>query len=427
MTSAKTHQTIVNVRYAALQGAYWMSYCVMVGYAAAYLVCQEFSNSGIGAVLAASSALAVLVQTLAASISDSGRKNAVANLAVIFLCAIIVLSGALYPATGRHFLTAALMLAGPALLMAVQPLLTSICFLEQRKGISINFGLSRGIGSLSYAAMSVIAGNLMQAFGFSLFPALCAGTLAGTLLLVISFRTARSGDQDRGDQDRGDQDRGDQDRSAESNRAGEEKGADGQTAADSGIIGFARANPAFAFFCVGVFLVFFDHALIGNFLIQIVRNVGGNVADMGNCLSLSAVVELPAMTLFWVFRKKIRCATALKFAGVMFFVKHTITLCAHSMATLYLAQFFQVGAFALFLPAATYYANESLSSANMVKGQSFILGAITMSGVFASLIGGIALERLGIFATLLIGLTVSLAGAVSLFLALKSPRRGAEK
>lgn len=408
----KTHQTIVNVRYAALQGAYWMSYCVMIGYAAAYLVGQGFSNSGIGAVLAASSALAVLVQTLAASISDSGKKNAVANLAVIFLCAIIAISGALYPGTGRHFLTAALMLAGPALLMAVQPLLTSICFLEQRNGIAINFGLARGFGSLSYAVMSVIAGNLMQTFGFSLFPALCAGTLAGTLMLALSFRTARGAGQNR---------------DAESTCAGDAADAGGQRAADNGIFAFARANPAFAFFCVSVFLVFFDHALIGNFLIQIVKNVGGNVADMGNCLSLSAVVELPAMTLFWIFRKKVRCATVLKVAGVIFFVKHTITLCAHSMAPLYLAQFFQVGAFALFLPAATYYANESLPASDMVKGQSFILGSITMSGVFASLIGGISLERLGIFTTLLIGLTVSLAGAVSLFIAPKAPRPGAEQ
>ena len=42
-----------NFEYAGLHGTYWMVYCVAVSYAGVYLLAKNYSNSGVGAVMAA--------------------------------------------------------------------------------------------------------------------------------------------------------------------------------------------------------------------------------------------------------------------------------------------------------------------------------------------------------------------------------------
>ena len=59
----------------------------------------------------------------------------------------------------------------------------------------------------------------------------------------------------------------------------------------------------------------------------------------------------------------------------------------------------QMLSFALCLPSAVYYVNETMAVEDRVKGQSLLIASSTMGGVFGSLSGGVLVDFAGIKAT----------------------------
>ena len=51
-------QRKLNTAYAALQGSYWMAYCMVLSFASVFLLARGYSNSEIGVIMAASNVLA---------------------------------------------------------------------------------------------------------------------------------------------------------------------------------------------------------------------------------------------------------------------------------------------------------------------------------------------------------------------------------
>jgi PPP family 3-phenylpropionic acid transporter len=368
-----------------------MAYCVLASFAALFLLQKKFTDSEIGIILAAGSVLAVLLQFVLASLADSFRRISASTIVIASSGTLLAVSIALSLLSGDREPVAGLIVVSLAILVMMQPFINSLCFLPRKSGDQINFGFARGIGSLFYALTAVVVGKAVKFKGASLVPLFFAVTSSVFFLFVLVFQGRNN-----------------------------TCSAPIKDTKSGGSIRFARTHAKFFLFSVSVFLIFFDHSLINNFFVRIIMNVHGNIAQMGNCLGLAAILELPVMVAFWFFKERIRCATALKLSGIMFLLKHLVTFCAHSVEPIYIAQFLQLGAYALFIPAATYYAEKTLSSRDLVKGQTFIMGAITLSGVFASLFGGLALERYGATKTLFIGLCVSAVGTVALFASLGS-------
>ena len=175
---------------------------------------------------------------------------------------------------------------------------------------------------------------------------------------------------------------------------------------------FAGKYKKFIVFLLGFVFVYFAHTIINNFFIQIITNVGGNSSDMGNAVFLAAMLELPTMAYFTKLSKKVNCGTLIKISIILFLVKHVITYFADGMTMIHIAQAFQMGAYALFIPASVYYVNCKIAPQDMVKGQSFVTTSMTVAGVFGNLIGGMLLDSVGVSQVLLISAVLSLIGAV---------------
>lgn len=168
-------------------------------------------------------------------------------------------------------------------------------------------------------------------------------------------------------------------------------------------------------FVVGVVLVFFTHTIINNFFIQVITPIGGTESQMGIAVFIAAIVELPAMAMFNIMRKKINCARLLKLSVVMFALKHLLTFLATNIFMIYVAQVLQIGAYAIFIPASVYYVNEVISKQDLVKGQSMVTVGITASGIIANFAGGILLDAVGVYHLLMIGVVVSVVGGLIVF------------
>ena len=392
----------LDIRYACIHGFYWMLCCSMIGYASVFLLDKGFTNTTIGTVLAISNILAVFGQPAVASYMDKTSKLSLRMLISLILVVIIALSLVLCFLTGASMVMVVLTIVAFTLMLTLQPFINSLTFAFEKNGIHINFGLARGIGSVAYAVMSLILGNLVAAFSPELLPFFYVGLSLCALFFVYTFFLPGHKDE----------------------IVHQEK----ETEHDQLSMGqFIKKYKTFMSLLVATVLLFFDHSVINNFFIQVVNHINGNSADMGNAIFLAAVLELPTMALFTKFQQKIGCKNMMLISAVFFSVKHVLTYFAVNMFMIYVAQVMQMLAYAVFIPASVYYVSQLVEEHDMNKGQALVTGAMTLASVFASLAGGVLLDALGVSKVLMIGAIISVLGTICMFISVEDVDQHAKK
>lgn len=392
----------LDIRYACIHGFYWMLCCSMIGYASVFLLDKGFTNTTIGTVLAISNILAVFGQPAVASYMDKTSKLSLRMLISLILVVIIALSLVLCFLTGASMVMVVLTIVAFTLMLTLQPFINSLTFAFEKNGIHINFGLARGIGSVAYAVMSLILGNLVAAFSPELLPFFYVGLSLCALFFVYTFFLPGHKDE----------------------IIHQEK----ETEHDQLSMGqFIKKYKTFMLLLVATVLLFFDHSVINNFFIQVVNHINGNSADMGNAIFLAAVLELPTMALFTKFQQKIGCKNMMLISAVFFSVKHVLTYFAVNMFMIYVAQVMQMLAYAVFIPASVYYVSQLVEEHDMNKGQALVTGAMTLASVFASLAGGVLLDALGVSKVLMIGAIISVLGTICMFISVEDVDQHAKK
>lgn len=386
------HNKSLDIRYSMIHGLYWMTYCTMMGYASVFLLHKGFNNSLIGVILAVSNIIATVAQPALATYVDRTNKISLKNLIAIIVSGVIGFSISVNFLKSPSIILIAVIIIVFTLTMSLQPLINSLSFEFESHGYEVNFGLARGIGSVSYAVISLILGYIVEKYNPDILPIFYVVLTIGLVILIYTFSLPKG---------------------AKSQLVHERHYS--RKGSNINIIGFCKKYKKFMVFLLGVICIFLDHTIINNFFIQIMTNVGGNSKDMGNAIFLAAVLELPTMSLFFKIKEKISCRKLLVISSAAFTIKHIITYFASSVAMIYVAQVVQVAGYALFIPASVYYVSRLIDKSDMVKGQALVTGAITVSGVFASLSGGILIDTLGVSSMLLIGAIVSVIGTILIF------------
>ena len=381
----------LNIKYMASQIFYFGAFAAMMGYASVYLLYKGFSNSTIGIILSLCSILAVFMQPALASFADNHKNIEIRKIINTIVAIAIILSVALLVIPTNQTLIFILIVAIFSLETTIMPLINTLAFIFEKYGIQINFGIARGLGSVAYALTSMALGYIVEWFSPDLLP-ICYVAFNALLFIVVHLFVLP--------------------KNAQIVNVDEESETEAEVQENVSLLKFAGKYKKFIVFLLGFVLVYFAHTIINNFFIQIITNVGGNSSDMGNAVFLAAMLELPTMAYFTKLSQKVNCGTLIKASIVLFLAKHAITYLATNMVMIYIAQVLQMGAYALFIPASVYYVNCKVDNKDIVKGQSFVTTSMTMSGVFANIIGGILLDAVGVSEVLLIGVILSLIGAV---------------
>lgn len=388
------------IKYSAVHSFYWSVFCSSLSFASVFLLSKHFNNSQIGIVLAIGNIFAVLLQPAVAAFADKTKKISMKDIIVIFVVAAGALAAVRCFISEYFVVLAVLFILELTILFTLQPLVNSLGMQLINKGIGINFGLARGIGSMTYAVFSILLGVLVEHLGTDSLPVVSVG-LYVVLGIVISTFTKKQSIHDEDDTVFSESD---------------EITGEAKNAVTDSLFSFLAQNRKFTALMAAVSLTFCSHSMINNYLIQITENVGGTAKDMGIATGIAAAIELPAMILFGFLVKKIRCSSILKFSLFFFMIKTAVTLLATNVWMLYVAQIFQFGSYALFIPASIYYVNETITRDNLAKGQAFMTSAITLGGVAASLLGGLLLDGPGVSGMLLVGLIASALGlAIGLY------------
>lgn len=396
----------LNSEYAGIFALYWMHYGVIASFCSAYLIGIGYSNSEIGVILAASGAVSVFLQPILADISDRSVKLSSIGVAQISTVLMLILNLALFVFTRKSAALWTVYMLLMAWNLALQPLFNSLQRKLSETGVPINFGICRAGGSLGYSVFTAVIGILVEKMGTEVLPS--AGVIVLSLLfilLVLTNNTLR--------------------RSSANQEAINEKSTKPEK--EIGLTEFFNRNKLFVILNFFILILFFQNSVLNNFMFQIVENVGGGTKEMGKILSFMAFVEIPALFFFDKIRAIFSCRTLLKIASVAFLLKIAIIYSAQSVGIIFAAHFFHIFSFGIFLPAIVVFINEIMEKGELVKGQALFTIALTISNIFASVSGGVMLDRFGAELMLLISVIATAVGMVGVIALIGKIREKPEK
>ena len=374
-------------QYTFHQMAYWATAAGVVSFATAFLLQKGFAASTVGILLASGNLLSCVFQPVLADRADRIGGNVLKWLTVglTLLSALCFVSIQLLPLPAMAF--GLLYLLGVFAFDAMNPLMNALNVSYMTSGYTINYGLSRGLGSLAYAFAALGIGKVMARFGADWMIWISLGLLTVNAVMALSYPSLVTA-----------------------------VSAERKTSDCCSIPVFFRRYKWYCVSLLGVMLLGMFHAMTENYLIEIVTPLGGDSGTVGVALFIATAIEAVVLVYFDKVRGRISDNWLLKLAGISFVLKAVLFLVASSVTTIYIIQLLQATSYTFLAPTQMYYANNKIRPADMVKGQAFITAAYTLGCAAGNFAGGQLLSAFGIRALLLAGIVMAVAGTLVFFL-----------
>ena len=385
--------------YAAVNGSYWASFCLVYSFAAVYLQAAGYTNTELGWVLAVGSSLGAVIGPALSSLLDRGRGFRAEQLILLCLGVQAVCAGALLLSPGKSLLSAVYYSLYLAFCLPINSLSMKLYAEAERLRIPVSYSTARAVGSLCFVLLSTLLGFLVKRFPITvlLWLSFPVNLLQGAANLRFAGRI--------------------------NSAAAAPEGAEEEERGDPGLLTFFKENMAFSILLLGSILIFFSHNLITSFMINVVKNVGGDASSMSLLNAFMAAVEIPVMFFYPRFKKGKTAAGLLMFSFAAFSLKAAAVMLAPSVPWLFAALLLQGPSFALYSPTVVEYVESVVPLRDAGKGQSLAYSTTTLGSVAAGLIGGALYDRLTVTQTLLIGTAVCIAGSLITVQAVRTGRR----
>lgn len=360
--------------YNLIHMLFWCGYAIVWSYTAVYLQDRGYTSQVIGLVTGIGAVISVLLQPiLAAFIAKNKRMSNLGNVIILKMITMILAAAMMTKLPGLYTV-AVLFTIIAGLEASIPSILSSVAMECVNAGVSINYGVARGLGSVLYAIFSLFLGYAVSFFGSGCLMFLYLGASVLTIGMVVSF-------------------------GKESRQYSGARNAEAvETEKNGSMFSLLKKYSFLKYFLVSAVFLFMSHNMVCVFLPMIIENAGGDSSKLGIALFIAAGVEFPVMSYFVRLSKKIAIEKLLVWSAIFFAIKSAIAMFAGNVALVYLAQFSQFGGFALFTPASVYFINMALKEEDRNVGQA-LLGACTLGlgGTFGNVIGGMILERAGLF------------------------------
>ena len=374
-------------RYTLHQMAYWATAAGVVSFAAAFLLGKGFDASVVGILLASGNLLSCVFQPVLADWADRAGGSSIKALTGGLTLVSIAGFGAVMVLPLPDPVFGLMYLLGIFAFDAMNPLMNAIHVAYTAEGYRVNYGISRGLGSLAYSLAALGMGTVMAKFGDHWMVWISLGLLAVNAAMALTYPGLAGRDP-------------------------EEKKAENSCSMGAFFL-------RYRWYCaslLGVMLLGMFHAMTENYLIEIVTPLGGDSDTVGVALFLATAVEAAVLVFFDRVRSRISDNRLLKIAGLSFLLKAVLLLLAPSVESIYLIQLLQATSYTFLSPTQMYYADSKVRPADMVKGQAFITAAYTLGCAAGNFAGGQLLSAFGVTALLLAGIAMAAAGTAVFFL-----------
>ena len=355
------------MKYNLLQILFWMSSCSVIGFITIFLQYKGLSNTQIGIVTGVASISSIALSPYLSSLIEKIKGLTIKKLFTIvygyMFIAFLVLILFNLPALLVMILYTTLY----CLSISIVPLLSSICTNYLKEGKYINFGVSRGMGSVSYAISAVILGQLVNYLNPTILG--CVFIIVGILLisLLLSMPDFMA-----------------------SNNTNEKKES-------VSIITIIKNYRTFFLVLLAFSFTFGAASSLAVYLINIVTSLGGDTSLYGIAVFAMAASEMPFMSITHTLLKKFKSETLL-LAAILFYICRNFTIClAPNLPILIIGMMFQGCSYGIFTATITMYVNDYLKPEHQMMGQSMIAMMSTGLGSFmGNVVGGILQDTIGL-------------------------------
>ena len=368
--------------YILAQCLYWVSGCAVVSFAVVYLGDKGFRQSEAGLICSAAAALSFLLTSGMSALLDAGKvRSSFLGAALFGMTALSLVLVSLDPEPG--FLTAAMYaLAIAALQSAVffyNKLYADLSYL----GFRLDFGVARGLGSVSFSVASFLLGMLVRDRGSRFLPGAAAVPVLLQLLCVLFL----------------------------SRLVGSGSGMEKVSRTSSGsLLRFLADNRRFARFLFGAGLISAINMTLTTFLIHITERAGGSPGTFGILNAYMALIEIPVMLFYTRLRDRIPLRSLAAVGLICFCLKILGFTLSVNRVILFLAATMHALSFGLFTPASVDYVKDYVPRADSAKGQGLMVSVPILFSCVTLGIFGALLEHVGLPATLWLSSGISLLG-----------------
>lgn len=382
----------VTLYYGLIMAVYSIAYVTMSAFSSVYLLDVGFSNGNVGVLLAIGSLLSVFLQPVVGSLIDRNKRVSSKGVILVIAILVVIFGVMIITIPGKGIFVNALLYGTVImLLMLGQPFLNALGMEAINNGFTLNLGIGRSIGSLGYALGSYAFGIISVKAGPRSVPV--AFSIAFLVLCILIFiYPVKDSDLET---------------------------VEKQKVEKDNPFLFLVRYKRFAVMLLGLILVYFSHALINVFALQIVTPKGGTSGDMGTASAIAAGCELITAFLFTWYMSKFRLSNILKVSGVFFTLKILFSMLATNVTQFYIIQAFQMFGWGFMTVGIVYYVNELVGASDKAQGQAYAGMSYTIASVLATFLGGNIIDIFGVDKMLLAGTVSAAIGTVILIFTMK--------
>lgn len=389
----------VNLQFSAIQSTFWISFLPLGGFAVVLLQSKNFTDSEIGIILAMQSIASLIAQPLISTFAGKHPSIPLKKIITAMLICGAAITSLLY-FLPHLFLPAILIFMVVGMTQTSAPAFVNAMAMQlANAGINVNYGVARGIGSLSFALFGVVLGKIVDISGTNIIIPIAVIFLLFTCVLVSRMYFIPSMAMPDIDN------------------------APTAPVPQTNLLAFLRRNKSYTGFCIASAFIFSSHACISNFLPNITDSLGGSITDQGIIRGISAAFELPIMFMYSIVARRISSRKLLTISALSFFLKSLATMFVPSMSLFFLVQVFQMPAFGLYTPAAVHFSDHSVSDADRIRAQAISMAAgLGIGNVFGNLGAGFIIDRWGLQSMLFTATILGFIGFLIMFVSLHEKR-----
>lgn len=374
----------LKARYNFLHLFYWFTVCCINGFIAVFLQYKGLSNTEIGIVSGGSCVATIFLSPFMSSLISKIKGLTIKRLMTYILVSTFFMYLIMAYLPIPVFLLMGLYIVMYALNLSTVPMLTMIAMNYINEGINVNFGLARGLGSASWATSALVFGQVISFVDTSILSVAYAFFSCLTLAILYTLP--------------------------------ESQVTQSQKKKEGSVFTVIKKYKTFFFLLLGFCFMFAGATSLGTYLINIVKNLGGNTSLYGVCMFAMAFSELPIMMSVPRLMKKFNSVTLILVASIFYVLRNYTIGLAPNLVILIIGMMFQGLSYGLFTGVITYYVTFTLETQDQMAGQTMI--GIMTSGIGSTLgnvLGGILQDTIGLNALFMFVYMMTALGTIIIF------------
>ncbi|SFL53478.1 MFS transporter [Halanaerobium salsuginis] len=362
----QNNDQLIMTKFSVLQFFFWSSWAILGAYLVYYLTDLGYSNLEIGSMISLRTFMGLLGPPIVGYICDRLQTRKWIFIFSMFLMALVATPAIFY---GDFLLV--LMIGIIGFLWEPQQSVLDSWILETSAYTAHNYGFMRAWGSIGYAIVVTIAGQVIERFGWTIhFSSYGIIILA---VLIVAFKT--------------------EDKSYDRLKASKLKSEINQP--EEHIIELFK-NFDYVFILLISLLIFIPNQMIFIYLAPIIKSVGGNTADLGYTLFFNALSEAPIFFTAKFFLAKYKTKFLLLFSAFFYLLRFIIAALAVSPVYFIFFGMLQSLSYGVFLVAVRYYVRLVAPENLITTAQSItLMAAFGVSGIGGSILGGYLIDGFG--------------------------------